>query len=615
MEGQATVVKDIDGDWWSVFEAYEELRQFGYLKFTIAALWYKDATANDSKSHLKLLKGDSEAIEMCSIAGKRGFVDLFVVHEVGDAERFSEGVSAKDIHFTDSEEVYDYESGFGEENSVPKDSNAEKGKRVVTSDLDDEEAADSDHLEQDHMIGGQDLRGDYTEEDAYCEGQKFRVYKPEKDMGKYKWKVGTLYESRQEFKDTVAAFAVQTARNIKFKKCDLVRVQAVCQKNFPFWLYAHKVGEESTWKLRSMNLQHTYMQTHRVGIMHSKWPGTQFKKKVESDRRIKVKDLVAKAHKKWNLTVTKSMTAKTKQEVLSQIQGAFREQYRRINDYCGELLRINPGSTKSFQHCRRFIGLDGCFLKIPQGGQLLTVIGRDPNDHILPIAYAIVETETKDSWVWFLRHLSKDLGPHNIAKCTFISNQQKGLLPAFEEVIPEVDNRFCVRHLYNNFRKKFLGLELKNRMWRCAKASHWQSWEKEMKSLRGLNEGAFRHLNGIPPRFWSRSRFTFLSKCDTLVNNMSESFNAVIVEAREKPIMTMLEDIRVYMMTRWAANKDRVLNYQGNIMPMIRKKIEKWASLARDWRPYWSGASKYEVMCGLDKFVVDLVAGECSCRK
>ncbi|RYR22160.1 hypothetical protein Ahy_B03g067441 [Arachis hypogaea] len=373
MKGQATVVKDIDGDWWSVFEAYEELRQFGYLKFTIAALWYKDATANDSKSHLKLLKGDSEAIEMCSIAGKRGFVDLFVVHEVGDAERFSEegqigsgdhysssedsddltylssnekGVSAKDIHFTDSEEVYDYESGFGEENSVPKDSNAEKGKRVVTSDLDDEEAADSDHLEQDHMIGGQDLRGDYTEEDAYCEGQKFRVYKPEKDMGKYKWKVGTLYESRQEFKDTVAAFAVQTARNIKFKKCDLVRVQAVCQKNFPFWLYAHKVGEESTWKLRSMNLQHTYMQTHRVGIMHSKWPGTQFKKKVESDRRIKVKDLVAKAHKKWNLTVTKSMTAKTKQEVLSQIQGAFREQYRRINDYCGELLRINPGSTK-----------------------------------------------------------------------------------------------------------------------------------------------------------------------------------------------------------------------------------------------------------------------------
>ncbi|XP_029148831.1 uncharacterized protein [Arachis hypogaea] len=152
-------------------------------------------------------------------------------------------------------------------------------------------------------------------------------------------------------------------------------------------------------------------------------------------------------------------------------------------------------------------------------------------------------------------------------------------------------------------------------MWRCVKANHWQSWEKKMKSLRGLNEEAFRHLNGIPPRFWSRSRFTFLSKCDSLVNNMSESFNVVLIEAREKPIVTMLEDIRVYMMTRWAANREWVLNYPGNIMPMIRKKLEKRKSLARDWRPYWSAASKYEVMCGLDKYVVDLAAGECSCRK
>ncbi|XP_072077221.1 uncharacterized protein [Arachis hypogaea] len=96
---------------------------------------------------------------------------------------------------------------------------------------------------------------------------------------------------------------------------------------------------------------------------------------------------------------------------------------------------------------------------------------------------------------------------------------------------------------------------------------------------------------------------------------MSESFNAVLVKAREKPIVTMLEDIRVYMMTRWAVNKERVINYPGNIMPMISKKLEKRTSLARDWRPYWSAASKYEVMCGLDKYIVDLAAGDCSSRK
>ncbi|RYR53794.1 hypothetical protein Ahy_A06g029045 [Arachis hypogaea] len=79
--------------------------------------------------------------------------------------------------------------------------------------------------------------------------------------------------------------------------------------------------------------------------MYSKWLGKQFKKKVESNLRIKIKELVKKAHKKWNLTVTKSMAAKTKQEPLSQIQGAFREQYKRINDYCAKLLKANPRSS------------------------------------------------------------------------------------------------------------------------------------------------------------------------------------------------------------------------------------------------------------------------------
>ncbi|RYQ92744.1 hypothetical protein Ahy_B09g098959 isoform B [Arachis hypogaea] len=46
-----------------------------------------------------------------------------------------------------------------------------------------------------------------------------------------------------------------------------------------------------------------------------------------------------------------------------------------------------------------------------------------------------------------------------------------------------------------------------------------------------------------------------------------------------------------------------------------KQNVTKRAKFARDWRPYWSAASKYEVMCGLDKFVVDLSTGECSCRR
>jgi len=67
------------------------------------------------------------------------------------------------------------------------------------------------------------------------------------------------------------------------------------------------------------------------------------------------------------------------------------------------------------------------------------------------------------------------------------------------------------------------------------------------------------------------------ARCDTLVNNMSEAFNSVIVDARSKPIITMLEGIRLYIMNRWASNRSKVKKYQGLICPKIRSRLSKEA--------------------------------------
>jgi len=84
------------------------------------------------------------------------------------------------------------------------------------------------------------------------------------------------------------------------------------------------------------------------------------------------------------------------------------------------------GCKESFFKCRSIIGLDWCFLKGYYGGQLLFAIGRDPIDQMLPIAFALVEGETKESWKWFLEQLIADLGgPGLCLTYPFISDQQK----------------------------------------------------------------------------------------------------------------------------------------------------------------------------------------------
>ena len=43
-----------------------------------------------------------------------------------------------------------------------------------------------------------------------------------------------------------------------------------------------------------------------------------------------------------------------------------------------------------------------------------------------------------------------------------------------------VEHRFCVKHIYNNFKLNFKGLELKAALWRCATATTVREFEKRM---------------------------------------------------------------------------------------------------------------------------------------
>lgn len=60
--------------------------------------------------------------------------------------------------------------------------------------------------------------------------------------------------------------------------------------------------------------------------------------------------------------------------------------------------------------CRPILGVDGTHLRGPYPGICLTAVGKDGNNNLYPVAYAVVEAENKDSWAWFLELLVRDLG-------------------------------------------------------------------------------------------------------------------------------------------------------------------------------------------------------------
>ena len=85
------------------------------------------------------------------------------------------------------------------------------------------------------------------------------------------------------------------------------------------------------------------------------------------------------------------------------------------------------------------------------------------------------------------------------------------------------------------------------------KATFYQGWEKKIGELQKINVDAYNWLLQIPRKSWCKHEFRMYPRCGVLMNNLSEPFNSSILIVRDKPIITMMEWIRSYIMGRFAS--------------------------------------------------------------
>ncbi|KAL3516677.1 hypothetical protein ACH5RR_023579 [Cinchona calisaya] len=261
-------------------------------------------------------------------------------------------------------------------------------------------------------------------------------------------------------------------------------------------------------------------------------------------------------------------------------------------------------------------GLDGCHIKGPYTGQLLTAIAVDPNNGWWLVAWALVERKAIEQWRWFLELLRDDLEVQNQSHYTFISDQQKGLDRALSEVLPNSEHRYCVQHMYRNFKRKHPGKALKNLLWAIARRSSIELFNKAMDKMRDFDRDAFEWVKKAPhPSHWCKSFFLEHTKCDILVNNLSESFNSHILDARDKPVISMLESIREIMMERTQKRRDGMCRLPGHTRPLIRKIIEDRIEESSLWRTIWNGGDEHQVKGPRDaQFAIKIKKKQCTCR-
>nr|GEW85225.1 hypothetical protein [Tanacetum cinerariifolium] len=375
----------------------------------------------------------------------------------------------------------------------------------------------------------------------YDETTHWRLRKP---------KVGKKYTSVAQFKECLTYYALANGLSLWHERSGKERAVAKCRQRPPRVSTPEKA-------------EHTCVRNFNFGtLVNYKWIAKIIGDKFRANPNIKLYDIADLVMKMYKCKVNLNQCVNAKKYALTEYEKSIGEHYGMLRSYGKATLDSNPGLADGWKAgCRKINALDGCFLKSPNQGEILTAISRDDNNQIYPVAWAV------------------------------------GLIEGVKDVMPNAKHRQCARHIYESSRKQYTGLEYRQLFWKTSKASYPQLFNKIIDKIKSANPNAHKYLMDNNPKTWSRAFFEVDKGCEAIENGFSECFNSMIVNVRHKPLLTILEAIRVIVIER---------------MNKIRKISRKWN--LRFWQLIPTGGNLFEVRSGSEGFTLDEGKRTCSCR-
>ena len=185
------------------------------------------------------------------------------------------------------------------------------------------------------------------------------------------------------------------------------------------------------YKIKTLKKEHTCVRATRNPEANSVWVRQVLIEPLRGNRDMNVEAMHTYIQKNFGVEVGRMQLYRGKRNALKSIEGGHTESYRKLPKYAVEVRNTNPGSIVKLElerispnfnlptfkrfficlfanqtgfknGCRPFIGVDGCHLKGPYGGILLAAVALHGNNGLFPLAIAVVESECKASWAFFL---------------------------------------------------------------------------------------------------------------------------------------------------------------------------------------------------------------------
>ncbi|KAF7810449.1 uncharacterized protein G2W53_037192 [Senna tora] len=223
-------------------------------------------------------------------------------------------------------------------------------------------------------------------------------------------------ESSASGSDVEKSEILNTIKNVKGKKFEWLPLENSCSPGL----------DGRAFMIKSYEPSHTCIRQSEKNNITSTWIAEKLKGSLSADPNMSYELMSNELNTKFGVEAHRMQLYRARKKGKEQVEGSHVESYKKMLKYAELLLERNRGSIVKLNYhdrtsleetpvfkrifvclvacrdgflngCRPFFGLDGCHLKGPYGGVLLCAVSLDANNGLFPIAFAVVEVESKDS--------------------------------------------------------------------------------------------------------------------------------------------------------------------------------------------------------------------------
>ncbi|XP_013660420.1 uncharacterized protein LOC106365541 [Brassica napus] len=409
--------------------------------------------------------------------------------------------------------------------------------------------------------------------------------------------VGMVFKNREEFKQHIALYAIHWKFRYRTPRSAPEGMVLKCFSTTCTWrVYAVRLKDSETYEVRKMNDTHTCSvddrsgyQTHATHKMVGEMVRKQFLGNGVGPKPREIRQMMQENH---DVRISYWKAWRSREIALGYAKGTSSESYNLLPKYLNNLVAANPGtlaeihtefdenigtrfkymflalnaSIKGFEYMRKVVVVDGTHLRGKYAGCLLTASTQDGNYQIFPLAIAIVDGENDLSWEWFFTKL-KSFVPNN-EDVVFVSDRHSSIYYGLSKVYPNARHCACLLHLKRNIKTYYKSKHLGFLVAKAARAYLLSDFYYIFNKIKNINGSCAEYLEGIGFEHWTRSHFKG-NRYDIMTSNIAESWNAVLREAREYPVLPLVEFIRSKLMTWFSTRREAGLTDSDGLTPRV----------------------------------------------